>query len=205
VSHHGITQANKLRKPALQAETSAATRQMDRQVNPTVKGQVRTQNLAFAPSGVRKYPYVRTECGTSIVKACLCHNQTKRVTTTAARKGSNVFVRRNTTRLSQVAERPSATHHPTMAKGHVSCPYRPPVSRMTNVAHSPITKGRMVESATSIVLGFSGTAIKKTQFDALLSPYIFVPIQGEHTIASKGPDKRGNRRSGYQPVGKESV
>src|SRR5216684_1039443 len=157
VSHHGIMQANKLRKPARQPKTSAAMKQIDRQVNPTLKGQVKAQNLAFAPSGVRKYPYVRPECGISIVKACLCHNQIKRMATTAARKGRSVFVRRNTTRLSQVADTPSATHHPTRTKGHVSLPYRSPTTRVTRVAQSPTTKGTIVESATCIVDGFSGT------------------------------------------------
>ena len=159
VSHHGIMQANKLRKPARQAETSAPMKQIDRQVNPTLKGQVRAQNLAFAPSGVRKYPYVRLECGTSNVKARLCHNQTKRMATTATRKGRSVFVRRNTTRLSQAAETPSTKHHPTRTKGQVSLPYRSPMTRVTRVAHSPTAKGRMVESAICVVAGFSGTGI----------------------------------------------
>jgi hypothetical protein len=48
VSHHGITHANKPRKPARQPETSAAIKQTDRQVKPTLKGQVRTQNRASA-------------------------------------------------------------------------------------------------------------------------------------------------------------
>src|SRR6267143_3756765 len=87
VSHHGIMQANKLRKPARQAETTAAMKQIHRQVNPTLKGQVKAQNLAVAPSDLRRYRYVRPGCGTSIVKACLCHSQTKRITTTVARKG----------------------------------------------------------------------------------------------------------------------
>jgi hypothetical protein len=149
-------QANKLREPARQPETSAAMKQMDRQVNPALKGQVKTQNPAFAPSGFRKYPYVRPERGTSIVKACLCHNQTKRMTTTAARKGKSVFVRRNTTRLSQVAETPSATHHPTKTKGIVSHPYRSPMTIVTRVAQSPKINGTMVESATCSVRGFPG-------------------------------------------------
>jgi|ERR1700686_4555649 len=159
VSHHGIMQANRLRNPARQAETSAAIKQIARQVRPTLKGQVKAQNLAFAPSGVRKYPYVRPECGTSIVKACLCHNQTKRMATTAARKGRSVVVQRNTTRLSQTAETASTTHHPTRTKGHVSLPYRSPMTMVIGVAQSPTTKGRMVESATCIVAGFSGTGI----------------------------------------------
>jgi hypothetical protein len=92
VSHHGIMQANKLREPVRQAETRAAMKQIDRQVNPTLKGQVKVQNLALAPSGIRKYPYLRPECGTSIVKACLCHSQIKRITTTATRKGKSVLV-----------------------------------------------------------------------------------------------------------------
>jgi hypothetical protein len=159
MSHHGIMQANKLRKPARQAETSAAMKKIDRQVNPTLKGQVRTQNLAFAPSGVWKYPYVRLECGTSIVKVRLCHAQTKRITITAARKGRSVFPRRNTTRLSQVAEMPSITHHPARTKGHASLPYRSPMIRVTLVAQSPTTKGSTVETATCSVSGFSGTGI----------------------------------------------
>src|SRR5260370_41940422 len=97
VSHHGIMQANVRRAPARQPETSAAMKQTDRQVKPTLNGQVRTQNLAFAPSDVRKYPYVRPERGTSIVKACLCHNQIKRMATMAARNGRSVFEGRNTT------------------------------------------------------------------------------------------------------------
>lgn len=152
-------QVNKLRKPARQAEASAAMKQIDRQVNPTLKGQVRAQNLAFAPSGVRKYPYVRPERGTSIVKAFLCHNQTRRMTTTAARQGRKVFERRNTIRLSQKAETPSTMHHPTRTKGHVSLPYCSPMTSVTGVAHSPTIKGRIVESATCIVAGFSGTDI----------------------------------------------
>ena|SRR6202035_1660228 len=96
-SHHGIMQANKRRKPARQPVTSAAMKQIDTQVNPTLNGKVRTQNLAFAPSGCRKYPYVRPECGTSIVNACLCHHQIKRVASIAARKGKSVFVPGNTT------------------------------------------------------------------------------------------------------------
>jgi hypothetical protein len=159
VSHHGIMQANKLRKPARQAETSAAMKQMAKQVSPTLKGQVKAQNLAFAPSCVRKYPYVRPECGTSIVKACLCHNQTKRMATTAPRKGRSVFIRRNTTRLSQVAETPSIAHHPTRTKGKVSIPYRSPMTIVTRVAQSPTTMGRIVESATCRVAGFSGAGI----------------------------------------------
>jgi hypothetical protein len=85
VSHHGITQANKLRVPARQAETSAVMKQRDKQIKPTRKGHVKTQNLAFAPCGVRKNPYVRPGRGTSIANACRCHNQ--RMTTIAARKG----------------------------------------------------------------------------------------------------------------------
>jgi hypothetical protein len=54
-------------------------KQTDRQVKPTLNGHVRTQNLAFAPSGVRKYPYVRPARGTSVVKACLCQIQIKRI------------------------------------------------------------------------------------------------------------------------------
>jgi len=159
VSHHGIMQANKPRKPARQAETTPAIKQMDRQVKPTLKGQVRAQNLAFAPSGVRKYPYVRPECGTRIVKARLCHIQTKRIATTAAKKGRSVFVRRNTTLLSHAAETPRTAHHPTRTKGHASLPYWSPMTSVTRVAHSPTTKGRVVERAICIVAGFSGTGI----------------------------------------------
>src|SRR5260370_6366721 len=158
VSTHGIMQANKLRKPARQPKTIAAMKQIDRQVNPTLKGQVKAQNLAFAPSRARKYPYVRPECGTSIVKDCLCHNQTKRMASTAARKGRSVFVRRNTTRLSQVADTPSATHRPTRTNVQVSLPYRSPTTRVTRVAQRPTANATIVESATCIVDGFSGTA-----------------------------------------------
>jgi len=158
VSHHGIMQANKLRKPARQTETSAAMKPIDRQVNPTLKGQVKTQYLALAPSGVRKYPYVRPERGTSIVKACLCHTHTKRMATTAAREGRSVFVRRNTTRLSQVAETPSATHQPTRTKGTASHPNRSPKSIVYGAALSMTTSGTIVASATCIVDAFSGTA-----------------------------------------------
>jgi len=49
---------------------------MNRQADPNLNGQVRVQNQAFVPFGVRKYPYMRPERGTSIVEACLCHNQT---------------------------------------------------------------------------------------------------------------------------------
>src|SRR6267143_1791937 len=97
VSHHGIMQASKRRKPARQPVTSAAMKLTDTQVKPILNGKVRTQNLAFAPSGCRKYPHVRPERGTSIVNACLCHHQIKRMAIMAARKGKSVFVRRNTT------------------------------------------------------------------------------------------------------------
>ena len=92
VSHHGIMQAIKPRRPARHAEISAAMKQIDMQANPTVKGKVRVQNPAFAPSGVRKYPYVNPDRGTSVVKACLCHNHTKRMASMAARNGRSVFV-----------------------------------------------------------------------------------------------------------------
>src|ERR1700722_3609305 len=92
VSHHGIMQANERRLPARHPETSAAVKQTDRQVKPTQNGQLRTQNRAPAPSGVKKYPYVRPELGTSIVNACLCHSQIRRMTMMAARKGRSVFL-----------------------------------------------------------------------------------------------------------------
>ena len=47
---------------------------------------------------------------------------------------------------------------PTCTKGQVSLPYRSPMTKVTRVAHRPKTKGRIVESATCIVAGFSGTA-----------------------------------------------
>jgi hypothetical protein len=162
--------ADKKRKPARQAETSAAMKQIDRQVSPTLKGQVRIQNLAFAPSGFRKYPYVRPERGTNIVKACLCHNQTKRITTMATRKGTSVLVRRKTTRLSQVAEMPRATHHPTKTKGIVSHPYFSPMTIVTQVAQSPMINGTMVESPICTVAGFSGVIVLADSAQILSPP-----------------------------------
>ncbi len=181
VTHHGIVQANSPRKPARQADTSAATKQIDKQVNPTLKGQVRVQNPAFAPSGVRKYPYVRLERGTSIVKARLCHNQTKRITITAAKKGRSVFVRRKTARLSQAAERPSATHHPTKTKGMVSHPCCSPMTIVTGVANNPRTNGTMVARAISMVVAdFSGIVILSEILDHqtfTVSDYVLLSAQ----------------------------
>src|ERR1700693_604489 len=79
VSHHGIMQANERRAPVRHPETSAATQQIARQVKPTQSGQSRTQNRAFAPSGLRKYPYVRPDSGTNFVNDCLCQNQIERI------------------------------------------------------------------------------------------------------------------------------
>jgi hypothetical protein len=92
VSHHGITQANKRRKLARQADTRVSVKKKDKNTNPTLNGQVRVQNLAFAPSGFRKYPYVSPERGTSIVKACLCHSQITRMAITAAKRGKSILV-----------------------------------------------------------------------------------------------------------------
>lgn len=161
VTHHGIVQANSPRKPARQADTIAAVKQIDKQVKPTLKGQVKVQNPAFAPSGVRKYPYVRPERGTSIVKACLCHSQTKRITSTATRKGTSVLLRWKTARLSQAPERLKAMHHPTKTNGTVSHPCCSPMTIVTRVAHSPRTNGTMVERAICKVAGFSGMDISR--------------------------------------------
>src|ERR1700730_10073048 len=83
VSHHGIMQANERRAPVRHPETSAAIQQITRQAKPTHSGQSRTQNRAFAPSGWRKYPYVRPEGGTNMVNACLCQTQIERIATMA--------------------------------------------------------------------------------------------------------------------------
>src|SRR5713226_7856601 len=159
-SHHGIMQANERRAPARQPKTTAVMQQTDRQAKPDHNGQLRTQNRACAPSGLRKYPYVRPADGTSIVNAFLCHNQIKRIVTIAARNGRIVFARRNKTRLSQAAVRNSATHHPTRRKGTALIPYRPPISIVPGVAQAATTTETTVESATWIVAGFSGSAIK---------------------------------------------
>src|SRR5260370_41576847 len=98
---------------------------------PHSKGTSQSPEYSFAPSDVRKYPYVRPEWGTSIVKACLCHNQTKRMATTAPRKGRCVFIRRNTTRVSQVDETPSMSHHPTRPKGKGPLQYGTPITMVT--------------------------------------------------------------------------
>jgi len=55
-NHQGTMQANERRAPARQPEINDAMQQTDRQVNPTQNGQVRTQNPAAAPAGLRKYP-----------------------------------------------------------------------------------------------------------------------------------------------------
>src|ERR1700738_1982426 len=96
-SHHGAMHANELRAPARHHKTSATMQQTDRQAKPTQNGHTRTQNRARAPSGVRKYPYVRPAFGTSRVNACLCQNQINRIVTTAARNGRNVLTRSNKT------------------------------------------------------------------------------------------------------------
>jgi hypothetical protein len=163
-------QAAKRRKPARQAENSAAMKQINRQANPTLRGQVRVQNLAFAPSGFKKYPYVSPERGTNIVKACLCHNQTKRMTPIAARKGTSILVRRKTARLSQLAEMPRATHHPPKTIGNVSHPYFSPMTIVTQVAQSPMINGTMVERAICPVVGFSGVIVLADSAQILSRP-----------------------------------
>lgn len=56
MTHQGIVQAKRPRKPARQADTIAVVKQRNKQVKPTLKGQVSVQNAALAPSGLRKYP-----------------------------------------------------------------------------------------------------------------------------------------------------
>ena len=163
--------ADKKRKPARQDETSAAMKQINREVNPILRGQVRVQNFAFAPSGVRKYPYVSPERGTNIAKACFCHNQTKRITPMAARKGTSILVRRKTARLSQMAEMPSATHHPTRTMGVVPCPYFSPMTIVTEVAHNPMINGMMVESMISAVVGFSEVIVMAIVDNSMLANF----------------------------------
>src|ERR1700719_4746665 len=96
-SHHGTMQANEPRALARHHKTSATMQQTDRQARPTQNGHRRTQNRACAPSGVRKYPYVRPAFGTSTVNACLCQNQINRIVTMAAKNGRNVLTRPNKT------------------------------------------------------------------------------------------------------------
>src|SRR5204863_9609362 len=67
-SHHGIMQANEPRAPARHPRITATRQQTDRQAKPTQNGHERTQNRALAPSGWRKYPYVRPVCGTRRVR-----------------------------------------------------------------------------------------------------------------------------------------
>src|SRR5439155_19677408 len=112
-SHHGIMQANERRAPARHPRISATRQQTDRQAKPNQNGSKRTQNLALAPSGWRKYPYVRPVCGTRRVKACLCQNQIVRITTTAARNGRNDFASWSKTRLSPIANPSRTTHQAT--------------------------------------------------------------------------------------------
>jgi hypothetical protein len=156
-SHHGTMQANERRAPARQPEISVAMRQTSRQVNPTQNGQVRTQNRALAPSGLRKYPYGRSEPGKNEINACLCHNPIKRIATMAAVKGRSVLAPWNNIRLSQAADANNTTHHPTRTNGHASQPKRSQIIIAAAVAQTPISMGARVTSATCIGAGSLAT------------------------------------------------
>src|ERR1700683_979176 len=96
-SHHGTMHAIERRALPRHHKTSATMQQTDRQATPTQNGHTRTQNRAFAPSGLRKYPYVRPAFGTSAVNDCLCQNQINKIVMMAAKNGKNVLMRPNKT------------------------------------------------------------------------------------------------------------
>ena len=148
-SHHGIMQANERRAPARHPRISATRQQTDRQAKPNQNGSKRTQNLALAPSGWRKYPYVRPVCGTRRVKACLCQNQIVRITTTAARNGRNDFTSWSKTRLSPIANPSRTTHQATKTKGSASVPYCSPIIIVPGVARTTTIRGAIVARATA--------------------------------------------------------
>ena len=164
-----MTQVSKRRKPARHAETNSATKQRVSAASPTLRGIANAQNPALAPSGRRKYPYAKPEGGTSIVKACRCHSQTKRITKTATIEGRTVFVRRNTAQLSHTAERLSATHHPSKTNGTVPHPCCSPMTIVTDVALSPRISGTIVERAICRVADLSGVVIRKISIGRPLS------------------------------------